>query len=269
MKRLTSLAVVLPGCALIVAATTGVRGDEPADLSISIDASAETVVTGSTVTYTVIVDNDGPGDAPGVLVSDLLPNQLTFQSCSATGGGVCSGGGNNRQITFATLAPGASETITIEAIVNCDTPDGDDIVNTASVRSSVPDPDADEDENETAYITASNPPPTIVNVDATPRSLWPPNHKMIAATIDYTVIDNCGPLTLRLDVSSNEPVDGTGDGHTSSDWTVVDAHHVQLRAERAGNLSGRVYTVRITATDSANQSGSAWTTVKVPHDRGH
>src|SRR5439155_16532562 len=96
---------------------------------------------------------------------------------------------------------------------------------------------------------------------------WPPNHKMVDITVDYRVLDNCGPVRLALNVASNEAIDGTGDGHTAPDWQVADEHHVQLRAERAGNGSGRVYTIGITAVDSANQSATQSVTVRVPHDR--
>src|SRR5689334_6007828 len=43
----------------------------------------------------------------------------------------------------------------------------------------------------------------------------------------------CKQSVCALSVSSNEPTDGPGDGHTAPDWEVVDAHHVLLRAERA------------------------------------
>jgi hypothetical protein len=70
-----------------------------------------------------------------------------------------------------------------------------------------------------------------------------------------------------LTVSSNEPVNGTGDGNTSPDWEVIDAHHVRLRAERAGNGDGRTYTISITCTNDTNGLSSTKTvTVLVPHD---
>ena len=85
--------------------------------------------------------------------------------------------------------------------------------------------------------------------------------------MEYTIIDNCGPVTVALSVSSNEPVNGTGDGNTAPDWQIVNEHLVRLRAERAGNGTGRVYTITITATDSAGESSSADVAVSVPHDR--
>ena len=91
--------------------------------------------------------------------------------------------------------------------------------------------------------------------------LWPPNHKFVDVTVNYTVTEPC-PFTCVLTVSSNEP--------DEDEWNVVDAHEVQLRAERNGNGSGRVYTITITCTNDTNEkSFSETVTVLVPHDQGH
>jgi 6-phosphogluconolactonase (cycloisomerase 2 family) len=119
-----------------------------------------------------------------------------------------------------------------------------------------------------AVFPAKNccPAPVISGASATPQLLWPPNHRMVDVTIDFTVTDPC-PNTCVLTVSSNEPVNGTGDGNTDPDWEVVDAHHVRLRAERAGNGNGRTYTINITCTNDTNKLSSEKTvTVLVPHD---
>ncbi len=121
-------------------------------------------------------------------------------------------------------------------------------------------------DNESVLVTVLNPPPKVINPSSTPSQLWPPNHKMANVAVAYTIADNCGPVTVTLSVTSNEPINGTGDGNTAPDWIVVNDHLVQLRAERAGTGTGRVYTITITATDCAGQSGSATVTVTVPHD---
>jgi hypothetical protein len=46
----------------------------------------------------------------------------------------------------------------------------------------------------------------------------------------------------------------------------VNAHHVRLRAERAGTGSGRFYTITITCTDSAGNSTSKDVAVFVAHN---
>ncbi|MGB8508187.1 MAG: HYR domain-containing protein, partial [Pyrinomonadaceae bacterium] len=110
-------------------------------------------------------------------------------------------------------------------------------------------------------------PPTLSAVTATPSSLWPPNHKMKTVTVNYTTSDNCGGgVGCVLSVTSNEPIDGTGDGDTSPDWLIVDAHHVQLRAERSGGGNGRIYTITVTCKDAAGNTTVRTTTVTVAHN---
>lgn len=111
--------------------------------------------------------------------------------------------------------------------------------------------------------------PSISNVSASPNSLWPPNHKMRDVTINYNAADNCSPVTNSLSVASNEPINGTGDGDTAPDWIVIDDHHVKLRAERAGNGNGRVYTITITSVDDCGNTATTTTTVLVPHNNSN
>jgi uncharacterized repeat protein (TIGR01451 family) len=239
-----------------------------ADLSITKTDSPDPVTTGNNLTYTVTVTNNGPDPAQSVTLTDNLPTETTFVSCSSTGGGVCGGSGNNRTVTFASLASGETETITFVANVNCSVADGTVISNTATVSSSTLDPNTTNN-SATTTTTASNPPPTITGAAADPSVLWPPNHRMVNVTVSYNVIDNCPlpPDSCTLSVTSNEPVNGKGDGDTSPDWIVLDDHHVLLRAERAGNGNGRIYTITITCIDSGGNSSSESVEVHVPHDQ--
>lgn len=242
---------------------------EQAELSLDVDAPVGEVLAGSAMTYTINVTNEGAGPASAFTVFNQLPDETTFVSCAATSAGVCGGEGNSRSITFDTLAPETSATITIVAAVTCLVTNDTEIFNTTDLIPSVADPEADEIENETAFTTVLNPPPVITNVTADPAVLWPPNHKWVDVTTGYQVEDQCGPVTTSLHVTSNEPVDGTGDGDTAPDWEVVNDHLVRLRAERAGTGSGRIYTIIVTATDSVGQSANGTVAVQVPHNRKH
>lgn len=109
--------------------------------------------------------------------------------------------------------------------------------------------------------------PTVSAVAATPASLWPPNHTMADVALTYTALDNCGTATCVVaSIASNELENGSGDGNTAPDWQIVDAHHVRLRAERAGNGSGRVYTITVVCTDANGNPTTRTATVTVKHN---
>ena len=249
--------------ALAFVAVSSVAAAADVDLSVAIDASAEQVLSGSNITYTIDVSNDDSDAADPFVVTDTLPPEVKLVSCSSTEGGTCSGS----SVSFSTLASGASATITIVANVNCCVKDGTDIASIAEIHPSVADPDADDVENDSVTVTVVNPPPKIVNASVSRSQLWPPNHKMNAVAVNYDVVYNCGPVVVTLSVASNEPINGLGDGDTAPDWQIVNTHLVQLRAERSGGGTGRLYTITITATDCAGQSGTATVTVSVPHDK--
>ena len=108
-------------------------------------------------------------------------------------------------------------------------------------------------------------PPVINNLLVRPPILWPPNHKMKNVDVDYTSTDNCpGPITCQITVTSDEPENGTGDGDQAPDWDILNDHHIKLRAERAGNGDGRIYSVKVTCTDAHGNTASGTRIVLVP-----
>ncbi len=110
--------------------------------------------------------------------------------------------------------------------------------------------------------------PLITIKSVSPEALWSPNHKMVDVTLDYTITDNCSGVRVdTIYISSNEHLNGRGDGNTPEDWVYVDAHHVRLRAERSGLGDGRIYTMLIEAVDEAGNKVYATVTVSVPHNQ--
>ena len=86
---------------------------------------------------------------------------------------------------------------------------------------------------------------------------------MVGVVVNYNIADNLDAAPqYTLSVTSNEPVSSDGD------WQIVDVHHVQLRADRLGSGSGRVYTVTVTSTDQSGNSSSQAITISVPHNQG-
>ena len=113
--------------------------------------------------------------------------------------------------------------------------------------------------------------PDISNVCLTDK-LWPPNHKMVLVSTG-SVSDIADPnATFTVSVTSNQPINGTGDGNTDPDWianTSGSNYDVSLRAERAGNLGQRDYNIVINATDASGNSSSTSCAASVPHDQGN
>ena len=110
--------------------------------------------------------------------------------------------------------------------------------------------------------------PVIESVTATPNVLWSPNHKMVPVAIKIVSRDNCGIAECKIiGVTSNEPVNGLGDGDTEPDWQIVDNTHVNLRAERSGRGNGRIYTVTVQCTDIHQSISTSTVQVTVPHDQ--
>lgn len=112
-------------------------------------------------------------------------------------------------------------------------------------------------------------PPVISALSATPNVLWPPNHKMIPVSLSVAASDNCdsAPRCQIITVNSNEPINGLGDGDTAPDWEITGNLAVNLRAERSGNGSGRIYTITVECSDVSGNSMAKDVTVSIPHDK--
>ncbi|MGH7723942.1 MAG: FlgD immunoglobulin-like domain containing protein [Candidatus Eiseniibacteriota bacterium] len=120
-------------------------------------------------------------------------------------------------------------------------------------------------------VVDTTPPTITVTLDR--DALWPPNHKLadIHATVVVEDICDPNPTFVLTSITSNEPIDGTGDGDTAPDWTDSDFGtpdvDFMLRSERAGTGSGRRYTIVYTASDADGNTASAEVFVRVAHDQ--
>ena len=85
---------------------------------------------------------------------------------------------------------------------------------------------------------------------------------MTSVTIDVTVMDDSDPAPACeiKSVTSNEPLN-------ASDWNVTGPLSLDLRSDRNGLGTGRVYSIVVACTNASGLSASAEVTVLVPHDR--
>ena len=227
------------------------------DLAVTKTTSVSTAVTGSTLDYTLSVSNFGLVPASNIVLSDLLPPELSLTGCASSG--TCDGTVASPSVSFASLAGTAVQTATISAQLSCAVADGTQIVNQAFGTFALNDP-TPANNAAAATITAVNPAPVISTVSVDKPMLWPPNGKMNTVKVNYGVTDNCPGSVCALSVTSNEC-------NTSSDARVIDEHTVSLRAKRDGHDSGRIYTIRVTCKDSAGAVSVQQATVRVPHNQ--
>ncbi|MCJ7635296.1 Mur ligase domain-containing protein, partial [Candidatus Bathyarchaeota archaeon] len=117
------------------------------DLGITKTVDKAFPLVPSNVVYTVVVTNNGPTNASGVVVDEPLPAGLSYVSSAATQGSYNSGTG---KWTVGSLVVGAKATLTLTATVN----NAGAITNTATVSSDQPDGVAG---NNTASTTINRP----------------------------------------------------------------------------------------------------------------
>jgi PKD repeat protein len=130
----------------------------------------------------------------------------------------------------------------------------------------------------TTHTVVDATPPLISRTTPSQRTLWPPNHKLVEVGVEVDATDNCGGSEGGpggdavqchvFRVTSNEPINGRGDGNTDWDWEITGPRSVKLRAERAGPASSRIYMVWVACTDSSGHVTTDSTAVTVPHDQG-
>jgi hypothetical protein len=116
-----------------------------------------------------------------------------------------------------------------------------------------------------SLATFPNQPPDCSAASADPDEIWPPSHKFVPIAITGVTDADGDPVTISVDgVFQNEPVEGNGSGHTSPD-AILDP--LEVRAEREGGGSGRVYQIDFTAADGHGGSCQGTVIVCVPHDQ--
>lgn len=239
-----------------------------ADLTISLSPASASVLSGHLQSYSISVTNNGPDPAANATLIDVVPSSTTFYSLIPAAGWTCStpavGGTGQISCSITSLPADATAEFTLTVLVNCATPNATSLINVAGVTSDYVD-STTADNTASSTTTISNPPPVISGLAVDRSVLSPPNHKMVPVQLSYSVSDNCDTgLLPQVSVSSNQPLNGIGDGDTESDWQILDRNHLLLRAERAPTPAGRTYTITVSTHDSAGYLVSDTVSVDVP-----
>lgn len=121
-------------------------------------------------------------------------------------------------------------------------------------------------------VTVSDAQRPVISMVVSPTTLTSKNHGMVKVASGISVSDACDSSPhLTVVVSSNQPLNGKGDGNTSLDWIVVanpnGTYDVYVRAEAAATGTGRIYTITATATDGSGNTSTRSQTVTVPRSQ--
>lgn len=184
--------------------------------------------------------------APGVLTNDTDADGDTLTATYVAGNGPNHG--------MLTLNPDGSFSYTPDAgFTGLDT--FNYVANDGSVDSNV----------ATVTITINDTQAPAVNASAVIGMLWPPNHDLVNVGLSVTATDNDGMIpTIAVAVFSDEDDHLPAGGGMSPDAKDIAPTTLRLRAEREGGGDGRVYIIRIIATDASNNQSVTYVTVVVP-----
>ncbi|MBI2765805.1 MAG: DUF11 domain-containing protein [Chloroflexi bacterium] len=179
-----------------------------ADLAVTKTATPNPAMAGQQLTYDITVTNQGSGPAVGVVVTDNLPDAVTFVSSTAPCAPIGGGDPNDYTCTLASILAGASKTFSIVV----DVPPGivpgagaTTITNDVSVATDTPDTDLS---NNSFSLT------TTVVASADLRLLkeckpdQPNTQPAGTPTICEIYVDNLGPSDARNVVITDRVISG-------------------------------------------------------------
>lgn len=213
------------------------------DLEIDKTDSRDPVEAGSTFSYTLDIKNNGPSNATGVVITDILPaTGVTYVGASQT---PTSNDGRTLTFSVGNLARGESASVTIEVLVDEDFTGT--LLNEANVRG-----------NETEITLANNDDvePTLVNPP-------PPIDLEIDKTDSRDPVEPGSTFSYTLDIKNNGPADATGVVITDT-LPAVGVSYVGASQQPSTN-DGRVLTFNIGDLD-VGDTASVTIEVRVDDD---
>jgi 6-phosphogluconolactonase (cycloisomerase 2 family) len=249
LSNLSDTAINRPGSIQGLAAYPP-RSCATADLSLTMTAAPNPVVVGTNLTFSITVTNNGPA-AASATIEDVLPTgKLFVNSCTATGGGVCTGTANHRFISFPSLLSGQTATATVVAQVSSSLANNSALSNTVSIsNSSAVDPNP-ANNSATATVNVVTLVPTTVT--AAPANGTFGGSALLSANLHRSV--DSSPIAGK---SVAFTLNGSAAGTAITDATGTASLTVSIAGINVGTYPGAVVATFAGDTTFATSSGTA------------
>ena len=155
-----------------------------ADVGVSVGALG-TVNAGGTLTYTISVINHGPDAASGVVLTDVLPANVSFQSGTSTNGAAVTNSGGTVTANIGSLNVGATDSLVLVVVPGAAA--APSITNKFTISSLSTDPSLT---NNSATVTTTVTPVSDVSVTLTPSA----SSVVVGQSLTYlATVTNNGP----------------------------------------------------------------------------
>jgi uncharacterized repeat protein (TIGR01451 family) len=194
MRYAPSLSLVLLATLALALPAARPAAGQTADLATSKADNPDPVPPGGSITYDIVVFNNGPDAATGVTLSDTLPAGTTFLSLVTDPDWSCVtppvGSGGMVDCSLASLAFEGAAAMTLTVAVDAGLTPGTIIENTATAGAEEGDP-VEGNNDGTASTTVAEPPP---GADLSVTKVDDPDPVTAGAELVYTItVTNSGP----------------------------------------------------------------------------
>jgi uncharacterized repeat protein (TIGR01451 family) len=256
-----------------------------ADVSITKTDGQTTDIPGTSIAYTIVASNAGPGGAASVTVADTFPATLTgvTWTCAGAGGGTCVANGSGNINSVANLPAGGSVTYSVNATIAASATGTLSNTATATVGGGVVDPvPGNNSATDTTTLTAQSdlsitltdsPDPVVAGTNltylATLTNVGPSDAQ--DATITLPLPAGTSPFSAGASAggtcTSGNPSVCTWAGATAPGATRTATIVVTVNSGQTANLSATA-TAASTTTDPTpgNNTATAGTVVEVQAD---
>lgn len=215
-------------------------------------------IAGELLTFTFVVDNNGPGDARGVTVTDTLNEAFAFESFAAgTSGATVTPAGQDLEFNLGTIAAGGQATFSIDVMVDPSVSHGSTIPNTAVVSTT----DADTDTSNNSFTV---PVPIQRLTDVTIQKSANAAAAIPGQSLSYTItVSNLGPS----DAANVQFIDNLPPGFTTTSITDNGIPFVLVGSELTFNVgtlaAGETATVQVNGNIASGATGDLINNVEV------